>query len=196
MLFQGFQRFLRGGIIGGGGNMGNAGTLAVFFSRSGENYMVGNIEKGNGEILAGMVQSMLGVPVYEIASEAGYPADYDECSKAAKAERDMNMRPVLRYPLPDMAGINAVVLVYPNWWGDLPMAMYTLLDNLTLDGISVYPVCTHEDNGLGYMERMLKEAYPEADIRKGLAIKGSIVHSDEEGAEKRISKYLQDSGLI
>lgn len=176
--------------------MDNSRTLVAFFSRKGENYLVGSIKEGNGEILAKEAASMLSAPVYEIASEKGYPEDYEECSKAAKAERDSNERPSLRFPLPDSSGLESLILVYPNWWGDLPMAMYTLLDNLTLDGISVYPVCTHEDNGLGYMERMLKEAYPEADIRKGLAIKGSIVHSDEEGAEKRISKYLQDSGLI
>ena len=175
--------------------MGNAGTLAVFFSRSGENYMVGNIEKGNGEILAGMVQSMLGVPVYEIASEAGYPADYDECSKAAKAERDMNMRPVLRYPLPDMAGINAVVLVYPNWWGDLPMAVYTMLDSINTKGLKIYPVCTHEDNGLAMTDRMLMLSYPDASVMKGLAIRGTAVQERREEVEESIRKYLEKVGF-
>lgn len=195
MLFQGFQRFLRGGIIGGGGNMGNAGTLAVFFSRSGENYMVGNIEKGNGEILAGMVQSMLGVPVYEIASEAGYPADYDECSKAAKAERDMNMRPVLRYPLPDMAGINAVVLVYPNWWGDLPMPVYTFLDSISTGGLRIYPVCTHEGNGIGLTDRCLAQEYPEASVMRGAAFRGTDVQEKREKTEALLRSYLKDSGF-
>lgn len=174
----------------------NENTLVAYFSRKGINFRVGSVEKGSAEILADMIADLLGASEYEICTAEGYPDDLEECNRKAKQEHEENARPELRNALPDMSGFSNLVLVYPNWWGDLPMAMYTLLDNLTLDGISVYPVCTHEDNGLGYMERMLNEAYPTADIRKGLAIKGSIVHSDEEGAEKRISKYLQDSGLI
>ncbi len=164
--------------------------LIACFSKSGSPEPDGSTGK-----LARIISGKTGGSLFTVRPSAPYPEDAEELNKKARSERESNARPeIMDYP--QMDGVDSIVLVYPNWWGDLPMAMYTLLDNLTLDGISVYPVCTHEDNGLGYMERMLKEAYPTADIRKGLAIKGSIVHSDEEGAEKRISKYLQDSGLI
>ena len=172
--------------------MDKQNILVAYFSRKNTD----SAERSSTEIVASVVSKLLGATQYEICTLSGYPEDADECNKIAKKERDENARPELRNQLPDMNGIAKIVLVYPNWWGDLPMAVYSFLDKIDTENLDIYPVCTHEDNGLGYMERMLNEAYPTADIRKGLAIKGSIVHSDEEGAEKRISKYLQDSGLI
>ena len=176
--------------------MGNADTLIACFSRSGENYRVGTIEKGNGMIIAEEAARLLGAPVYGIATVEGYPEDYEECNRAARKEREENARPALRFPLPDMAGISRLVLIYPNWWGDLPMAVYSFLDKINTDGITIYPVCTHEDNGLGMTERMLSQAYPKASVQKGVAIRGSVVQSSPFQTESTLKKYLEDRELI
>lgn len=175
--------------------MKNGGTLVAFFSRSGENFKVGSIEKGNGRIIASIVSSLLSVPEYEICTVGGYPEDYEECNKEAKRERDENARPALRFPLPDMDGISSLILVYPNWWGDLPMAVYTLLDSIDTCGLRIYPVCTHEDGGLGMTDRMLMQAYPDASVMKGIAIRGTAVQNDRDKVEAELRKYLSASGF-
>ncbi len=171
-------------------------TLVAFFSRSGENFRVGDIKEGNGKIIADTISSLIGCREYEIASLKGYSADYEECSREAKAERDENARPSLLNLLPDMAGIVNVVLVYPNWWGDLPMPVYTFLDSICTDSLNIYPVCTHEDNGLGLTDRMLSQSYPRSSVRKGLAIRGTTVQNEKAEAEKSIVKYLESTGLL
>ena len=175
--------------------MANRGTLVAFFSHSGENYKVGTIEKGNGRIAASIISALLQVPEYEICTVSGYPDDYDECSRIAKQERDENLRPQLRFPFPDMADINSMILVYPNWWGDLPMAVYTLRDSIETDGLKIYPVCTHEESGLGMTERMLMQSYPGASVMKGFAIRGTLIQQDEEEARRQIKSYLEKSGF-
>ena len=90
-----------------------------------------------------------------------------------------------------MNNIENIILVYPNWWSDLPMVVYTFLDGIMKDGLNIYPVCTHEDSGLAMMERKLSQVYKTAVIGKGIAIRGSVVQSDEPKAEEAISKYLE-----
>ena len=177
-------------------NMENGNTLVAYFSRSGENYKVGVVEKGSAKILASYASKMLGAPEYEIATVDGYPEDLLECNKLARKELDENARPALKNMLPDMSGVKNIVLVYPNWWGDLPMAVYSFLDKINTDGITIYPVCTHEDNGLGMTERMLSQAYPKASVQKGVAIRGSVVQSSPFQTESTLKKYLEDRGLI
>ena len=135
-------------------------TLIAFFSRRGENFNVGSISRGNGEIISSMLASLTGFREYEICTEKGYPENYEECSRIAKEERENNARPSLRFPLPDTSDISSMILVYPNWWGDLPMAVYTMLDSINTKGLKIYPVCTHEDNGLAMTDRMLMLSYP------------------------------------
>ena len=173
----------------------NRGILVTFFSHSGENYKVGTIDKGNARIIAEMISHILGVPEYEICTENGYPDDYEECSRLAKKEREENSRPKLRFPIPDTSDISSIILVYPNWWGDLPMAVYSLLDAIDTKGMKIYPVCTHEESGLGMTDRMLLQSYPDASIMKGLAIRGTAVQNNVSEVEKMLETYLEDCGF-
>ena len=175
--------------------MSNGNTIIAFFSRRGENLNVGSVEKGSGEIIASMLSSMMGAPGYQIRTENGYPDDLAECNRIAKKELEEGMRPALKDPLPDMDGISNLILVYPNWWGNLPMAVYTFLDSINTEGLSIYPVCTHEDNGLAMTERILAKAYPKADVKKGIALRGSLVQKDPAKAEEELSGYISQSGL-
>lgn len=171
-------------------------TLIAFFSRRGENFNVGSISRGNGEIISSMLASLTGFREYEICTADGYPADLAECNKIAKKELEERARPELRNVLPDMSGVGSLLLVYPNWWGNLPMPVYSFLDAIDTDGLDIYPICTHEDNGLAMTERILMQAYPKASVKKGIAIRGSVVQSEPAKAEESLKVYLEQSGLL
>ncbi|MDE6818681.1 MAG: flavodoxin, partial [Muribaculaceae bacterium] len=53
--------------------------LVVFFSHTGENYNVGDIETGNTRIIADMIADATGADTFEIVPEKGYPKDYNRC---------------------------------------------------------------------------------------------------------------------
>ena len=171
-------------------------TLIAYFSRNGENFNVGKVEKGSGAILADMIAELMHSEKYEICTIDGYPEELEECNRIARKEAEENARPELRKSVPDIQGITDLVLVYPNWWGDFPMAVYSFLDSIRTDGLNIYPVCTHEDNGLAMTERMLKQAYPNANVMKGIAIRGSIVQNDRNHTREILIKYLKGHNLI
>ena len=167
----------------------------AFFSRSGENYKVGSVEKGSGALIAGMIEKAVDARAYEIARKRPYPESYEECNKDAEEERKANDRPELRDPVPQVSE-KRLILVYPNWWGDLPMPVYTFLDSIDTDGLEIDPVCTHEGNGIGFTEKCISQVYPKAKVMKGLALKGSDVQKDSAGTEAAITRYLASAALI
>ena len=110
------------------GSEGN-GTLIVYFSRTGEQYQVGEIEKGNTEIVAEMIAEKTGADLYEILPEADYyPYTYDELTDVAKKEQNENARPAYQDTVPDLSQYSTVFIGAPVWWGDWPMIMYTFFE--------------------------------------------------------------------
>ena len=75
------------------------------------------------------------------------------------------------------------------------MAVYSLLDAIDTKGMKIYPVCTHEESGLGMTDRMLLQSYPDASIMKGLAIRGTAVQNNVSEVEKMLKTYLEDCGF-
>ena len=70
-------------------------VLVAFFSRTGENYEVGYIEKGNTHIVAEQIAALTKADaVFEIRTTAPYPVDYQEMTRVAKEEQAENARPV------------------------------------------------------------------------------------------------------
>jgi flavodoxin len=105
-------------------------TLIVFFSRKGNNYVLGNIVNlpiGNTKVAASKIQSLLNCDIFEIETVNEYPLDYTECTTQAKVELKENSRPKIKGQLPDVSGYDTIILGYPNWWGTFPMAVWTFL---------------------------------------------------------------------
>lgn len=73
--------------------------------------------------------------------------------------------------MPDsLAGYDEIYMGYPNYWGDMPMAIYFFLENFEWNGKMLHPFCTHEGSGLGGTERRIKSVCKGATVTGGLAI--------------------------
>lgn len=115
-------------------DMNETSILIAYFSRTGENYGVGYIEKGNTNIIADMIAEQTGGDLFEIRTENPYPDAYDECTEVARQEQRENARPELVEMIEDIDQYDVVFLGYPNWWGDMPMAVYTFLESYDFSG--------------------------------------------------------------
>ena len=83
-----------------------------------------------------------------------------------------------------------IFLGYPNWWGDMPMAVYTFIEKHNWNGKTVVPFCTHEGSGLSGTERKLKDACKGATVSAGLAIKGTTAQNSQSQALKTVQTWL------
>jgi flavodoxin len=169
--------------------------LIAYFSRKGNNYVNGAVENlpvGNTEVAANMIRKLTGGETFRIQTVAEYPADYNETTDVAKRELRENARPKLSGRLDSMDEYSLIFLGYPNWWGTMPMAVFTFLEQHDFTGKTIVPFCTHEGSGLGRSESDIKKVCPRATVLAGLSIKGGSV----QRAEKDISAWLGRSGAL
>lgn len=170
-------------------------TLIAYYSRRGENYVDGkiaNLAVGNTEVAAAMIQKLTGGAAFRIDTVKTYPDDYGETTETAKEELRRNARPELASRLTDTSAYDVVVLGYPNWWGTMPMAVFTFLEEHDWKGKTILPFCTHEGSGLGRSVADIQKACAGATVSAGLAIRGGRVH----GAEAEIAAWLKANGLL
>ena len=170
-------------------NMENGKTLVVFFSRTGENYAVGNIAKGNTHIIAEMIAEAVAGTLFQIEPLKAYPDDYTKCTEVAKKEAESKARPAIKGDVA-VEDYDVVYIGYPNWWGDMPMPVYTFIEKHNWQGKTVVPFCTHEGSGLSDTENKLKKACEGATVLKGLAIRGAIAQKSQEQARKTVTNWL------
>ncbi len=164
--------------------------LVAFFSRTGENYAVGHIEQGNTHIVAEMIASATGGTLFRIEPATPYPDDYRACTEVAQREKRSKARPAL---VGDIAAeeFDVIFLGYPNWWGDLPMCIYTFLEQHDWQGKVVIPFCTHEGSGLSDTENRLRTACRGASVLNGLAVRGFVAQNEREKARKLVLEWLK-----
>lgn len=171
-------------------DMNTKKILVAFFSRTGENYAVGHIEQGNTHIVAEMIASATGGTLFRIEPATPYPDDYRACTEVAQREKRSKARPAL---VGDIAAeeFDVIFLGYPNWWGDLPMCVYTFLEQHDWQGKVVIPFCTHEGSGLSDTENRLRTACRGASVLNGLAVRGFVAQSEREKARKQVLEWLK-----
>lgn len=168
-----------------------AKNLVVYFSHAGENYFGGAlqvIKKGNTEVIADKIQAMLGCEKFKIETEKEYPIGYHDCCDAALAEQKAGELPKLKSDLTSIDEFDNIILCSPCWWGTMPQAVFSFLNQHNFAGKTIYPLCTHEGSGMGRSEADLKAVCSDANVEVGLAIQGSTVMS----ADDKLKKWLKN----
>lgn len=169
-------------------------VLVAFFSHTGENYAVGDIEKGNTHIVAEMIADKTGGALFEIVPEQVYPRGYDDCVKVAKKEKEAGARPAVANDIV-AEDYDVIFIGYPNWWGDMPMVVYTFLEKHDWTGKTVVPFCTHEGSGLSDTEKHIADTCKGATVAKGFALRGATAQNKREQAEAAVTAWLEKSSL-
>jgi flavodoxin len=174
--------------------MTNSKSLIAYFSRKGNNYVGGsivNLPIGNTEVIAKKIRELTGSDTFEIKTIKSYPEDYTETTNVAKEELSNNSRPELTEIVDDMDSYDVIYIGYPNWYGTMPMAVFTFLESYDFSGKTIIPYCTHEGSGLGQSVRDIKKLCPNSRVLDGLAIKGGSVNRNQND----VSAWLHKLGI-
>ncbi len=168
-------------------------NLIVYFSREGNNYVNGsirNLKVGNTEVIAKMIQETAGGDLFKLEPVRKYSLDYTECTKEAQDELKANARPETK-SYPDISKYDVIYLGYPNWWGTMPMCVFTFFERFDFTGKIIRPFCTHEGSGMGHSESDIKRICSGAKVERGLAIHGA------EASQSRVAveNWLKNQGV-
>ena len=172
-----------------------AKTLIAFFSRADENYFGGAmryVKVGNTEIVANLMKEIIDADTFKIEMKDPYSPVYMTCIEEAKKDMREGKRPEL-VSMPDSIDeYDTIVLGYPNYWGTMPMAVVTFLENFDFTGKTILPLCTNEGSGMGSSVSDIRKYAKGADVKSGLAITGS--RSADSKAD--VQKWFAANGLV
>ncbi len=151
-------------------------SLVVYFSWS-----------GNTRKVAESIQSQTGSDIFEIVPQTPYSTDYNTVVDAAKAEQQADARPEIADIIENIDDYDTVYVGFPNWWGDMPMSLYTFFDTYDLSGKTVALFCTSGGSGLSNTVNEVKNLEPDAMVTEGLHI-GSGAAGDPDNA---VAQWLE-----
>ena len=102
---------------------GESNILVVYFSWS-----------GNLQQMARWTAEETGGDLFRIVPAESYGEDYGACADRAKNELDNGIRPELsaHIDVETMAKYDTVYLGFPVWWYDLPMPVWSFLEEYDL----------------------------------------------------------------
>lgn len=143
--------------------------------------------EGNTKIIADMIEEETGGDLFFIEMEDKYQTDdYDGFVDSAQSEGSQGVRPTLASHVEDMESYDTIYLGFPNWWFDMPMAVYSFLEEYDLSGKTIIPFCTSGGSGFSDAIAAIEEAQPQANVAEGL----HIYQDDVPSAGDEVREWL------
>ena len=146
---------------------------------------------GNTGVVADMIAQTTGADLFSIRTVEQYPDTYDATIDQGQQEQSDGARPELATHLENLDSYDTIFLGFPNWWGDMPMAVYTFLDEVDLSGKTVIPFVTSGGSGFSNTISTIQQMEPQATVQEGLSISGSSA----TGAQQQVESWLSELGL-
>ena len=182
----------------------NSKTLVVYFSmpetttpdnmtqeEDNSTVVKNNKVLGNTQFMAETIANTIGADTFRIVPINPYPTDHKVLIAQAKEEQNQNARPKYEGTVPNLADYDTIFIGYPNWWGDMPMILYTFLENNKIDGKTIIPFGTHGGSGFSNTVNTIQQLQPNAKVsRNGLMIS----RNDIQNGESTITSWLRGLG--
>ena len=131
---------------------------------------------GNVEFIAQTIQEETGGDLFTIETVQEYPGTHQELLEFAAAEMERNDRPELSTHIDNLDDYDVIFLGFPIWNADLPMPMYTFLEEYDLSGKTIIPFVIHGGSGFSRTVDTIEELEPDANvITDGLSVSRNSV---------------------
>ena len=161
-------------------NQENGNVLVVYFSHT-----------GNTENVANFIHEAVGGDIVKLETEEPYTDNYNDLLDIAQEEKNENARPALSTKIDNIDQYDTIFLGYPIWWGDMPMAIYTFLDEYDLSGKTIAPFVTSGGSGLSGTPGDIEDEEPNATVTEGLSVRDS----NSENSQSAVNEWLSEIGF-
>lgn len=146
---------------------------------------------GNTESVAKEIQAQTGADIFRIVPAEPYTDDYDTLLDIAQEEQAADARPEIVDTVEGFQKYDVVYLGYPNWWGNMPMILYTFLDEYDFSGKTIAPFVTSGGSGFSGTIGTIESMEPNASVTEGLSL-GSSEAAEPADA---VSSWLAANGV-
>ncbi len=142
---------------------------------------------GNTQYIAQLIHQETGGDLFRIETVQEYPGSHDALLDYAYNELTENARPELASQIENPDSYDVIFLGYPNWNSDLPMPLYSFLEEYDFSGKTIIPFTTHGGSGLSRTVQTIKELQPDVTVvENGL----SISRNNVPDAQSEVSDWI------
>ena len=120
--------------------------------------------KGCVQAVAEMIQEGTGGDLFSIQTEFDYPGGIGELIEYAAGEQEREDRPTLTTHIENLDDYDVIFIGYPNWWYDMPMAMYSFFEEYDFTGKTIIPFNTHRGSRFSSTISTIQELEPGATV--------------------------------
>ncbi|MCC8166923.1 MAG: flavodoxin [Planctomycetes bacterium] len=179
----------------------NRSVLIVYFSRVGNTSFPPGLDTvtrasviahegryfGNTELVARWIQAEVGGDLFLIQTGQPYSPDYDETVRRGEQENRDGVHPPLATRVPDIGKYDVVFLGYPAWAYDIPMPLYSFLDNHDLSGKTVIPFSTSGGSSVNQTSRTIQRLQPRVKLLPGI----TVSHNQIVNARESVVRWVR-----
>ena len=98
---------------------------------------------GNTQWVAERIAERTGGTLFAIETVQNYPGDHEALVEQGTFEKSNNVRPELKNHISNLDEYDVVFIGYPIWWADLPMPLYSFLEEYDFSGKKIIPFSSH-----------------------------------------------------
>lgn len=146
---------------------------------------------GNTQYMAYVIQEATGADIFRIEPETPYPTDHATLVDQASREQSENFRPALKSNVQDLDDYDVIFVGYPNWWGDMPMIMYSFFEQNDFSGKTIIPFNTHGGSGFSSTVSTIAGLEPNATVSQNGK---SISRNSIQDARQEIIDWVTSLG--
>ena len=141
--------------------------------------------------MAYVIRENTDADIFRIEPETPYPTDHDTLVDLAAEEQDNDARPAIKDRIENLEQYDTIFIGYPNWWGDMPMILYSFFDEYDFSGKTIVPFNTHGGSGFSNTINTIAELEPGATTDREVY---TVSRKTEQDAEPDIIAWLETSG--
>lgn len=146
---------------------------------------------GRVRAVADMIQENVRGDLFSIHTSVVYPTDGGELIDYAAEEQDENARPELTSHIDNLDQYDTIFIGYPNWWADLPMAVYSFFDEYDFSGKTIIPFNVHNGSRFSRTIQTIEELEPNATVvEDGFTVSEQTV----DQAAPDVAEWLENLG--
>lgn len=151
---------------------------------------------GNTGVVASVIADLTGANIFSIRTVESYPDNYNDTIDQGQEEQQEDVRPELSGQIENLDSYDTIFLGYPNWWGDMPMAIYSFLDEYDLSGKTIVPFVTSGGSGFSGSVEEIEDAEPDAEVLEGLSLSDSEATDAQSDIEEWLGELVWDNRFI
>lgn len=163
---------------------------------SASNLVINGKSMGNTQFIAQVIQEETKGDLFKIETVQKYPGSHEPLVNLAKNEQQKNIRPQLSGTIQNLDNYDIIFIGYPNWWGDMPMPLYSFLETTNLSGKTIIPFSTHGGSGFSSTISDIVSLQPKATVvREGFTVSRNNVGNAKTNVKNWLNNLSEKSIL-